>query len=146
MPEGTTYWGVFCRTCQEPVAFDTPPFHEFGLGSVNDKPGAILCGNGHNHIYFPRDFHFFESQSAIGEVTMLENRERYKAVNPSRRASIEPLAPMSSITRESHKPDSPADVQSNGERRATRDIAVARREVQRTVRLRWANWAIKKLG
>ena len=51
-----TYWGILCRACSEPVAFNTRPYHEFGLGSASVRPGAIRCSHGHNHIYFPARF------------------------------------------------------------------------------------------
>jgi hypothetical protein len=83
MSEQKPYWGIKCRTCREPVAFDIRPYHEFGLGSVNVRPGAIRCSRGHNHIYFPRDFRFFSSVAPITEETMQENRATYMAINSS---------------------------------------------------------------
>ena len=83
MSSETTYWGVLCRTCARPIAFDTRPFHQSGLGAANTKPGAIRCFLGHNHIYFPRDFHFFPSTAVITDVTMQENRAVYGAINSS---------------------------------------------------------------
>jgi hypothetical protein len=82
MSSETKYWGIWCRACLEPVAFDTRPYHQFGLGSASVRPGAIRCGRGHNHIYFPRDFRFFASAVAISEETMQENRSAYIATNP----------------------------------------------------------------
>jgi len=79
----TTYWGVLCRTCSEPIAFDINPHPSFGPGSSNVKAGAIRCGRGHNHIYFPRDFRILSSALPICGVVMLENREAYKAINSS---------------------------------------------------------------
>lgn len=80
---GQAYWGVFCRGCSEPIAFDRAPFHAGGLGSAGMKPGAIRCASGHLYIYFPRDFRFFDSSSAIAEETMEQNRAAYAARNPS---------------------------------------------------------------
>jgi len=80
---GETYWGVFCRSCSGAIAFDRSPFHAGGLGSAGMKPGAILCARGHLYIYFPRDFRFFDSLSAIAEETMEQNRVAYAARNPS---------------------------------------------------------------
>jgi hypothetical protein len=81
MSEQKMYWGILCRTCREPVAFDAPPYNASGPGKANVRPGAIRCGQGHNHIYFPRDFHFFPSADPIAEETMRENRSAYIGVN-----------------------------------------------------------------
>ena len=83
MSKDTIYWGILCRTCSDPVAFDTGPYHEFALGSANVRPGAIRCVHGHNHIYFPRDFRFFPSSVPITAATIQENRQAYLAINPS---------------------------------------------------------------
>ena len=83
MSEQRTYWGILCRTCREPVAFDAPPYNKSGLGKAHVRPGAIRCGHGHNHIYFPRDFRFFSSAAPIAEETMRENRSAYVAINSS---------------------------------------------------------------
>jgi hypothetical protein len=80
---GNTYWGVFCRGCSGAIAFDRAPYHASGLGSAGMKPGAIRCAHGHLYIYFPRDFRFFDSPSAIAEETMEQNRGAYAARNPS---------------------------------------------------------------
>jgi hypothetical protein len=79
----TLYWGVLCRTCSKPVAFDTLPCHKGGLGSINLRPGAISCEVGHNHIYFPRDFRFFAADALITGKTMDDNRLAHRAINPS---------------------------------------------------------------
>ena len=47
------------------------------------KPGAIRCAHGHLYIYFPRDFRFFDSVSAIAEETMEQNRAAHAVRNPS---------------------------------------------------------------
>jgi hypothetical protein len=77
------YWGVLCRTCRELVAFDTCPYASFGPAAACMKPGAIRCGQGHNHIYFPRDFQFCASPAPIPDAVMRENREVYRAINSS---------------------------------------------------------------
>jgi hypothetical protein len=82
----TTYWGILCRTCREPVAFDVCPYPSFGPGAANVKPSAIRCGQGHNHIYFPRDFRFFPSAVPIAHSVMQENRDAYRAINLFARA------------------------------------------------------------
>jgi hypothetical protein len=76
-----TYWGVKCRTCQELVAFDVCPYLSFGADAASMKPGAIRCSQGHNHIYFPRDFQFILSAVAIPDERMRVNRETYRAIN-----------------------------------------------------------------
>jgi hypothetical protein len=79
----TIYWGILCRTCRDVVAFDICPYVSFGPGAASMKPDAIRCGHGHNHIYFPRDFQFVPSAVPIPDATMQENREAYRAINPS---------------------------------------------------------------
>jgi hypothetical protein len=75
-------WGVMCRACSAPIAFGSPSHHRFELESTFAKPGAIRCANGHNYIYFPRDFKFFVSAESIPEATMQKNREAHSAINP----------------------------------------------------------------
>jgi hypothetical protein len=85
----TTYWGVLCRTCSEPVAFDSCPYpSSFGPGAQNVKPGAVRCRHGHNHVYFPRDFRFFSSAVPISDAVVQENRDAYRAINPSSQISF----------------------------------------------------------
>ena len=83
----TTYWGVLCRSCHELVAFDVCPYTSFGPRAAGMRPGTVRCGQGHNHIYFPRDFEFIPSAVPIADGTMRENREAYAAVNPTSPAS-----------------------------------------------------------
>jgi len=78
----TTYWGICCRTCATLVAFDVCPYVSFGPASASMRPGAIRCTQGHNHIYFPRDFRFLSSAVCIPDADMQQNRDTYKAVNP----------------------------------------------------------------
>ena len=78
----TTYWGILCRTCRDLVAFDTCPYVSFGPGASGMQPGAIRCAQGHNHIYFPRDFHFVSSEAPVLELSMQQNRDAYRAINP----------------------------------------------------------------
>jgi hypothetical protein len=82
MKKQTIYWGVVCRKCSSPVAFGCPSHHQFELGTAYDRPGAIQCANGHNAIYFPRDFKFFSSDEEISDDTMRRNREAHRATNP----------------------------------------------------------------
>ena len=79
----TTYWGVICRTCRELVAFDNCPYISFGPGAAGMKPGAIRCGRGHNHIYFPRDF---GSSTSRSWCPMRLCRKTGKRTEPSIRA------------------------------------------------------------
>jgi len=135
MSKETTYWGILCRTCSEPVAFDVRPYHEFGLGSANVKPGAIRCMRGHNHIYFPRDFHFFPSSVPITEESMQKNRTTYFAINrssePTRDTALENMPVYRSVLQvvrpEGFSPD-------------------ARREAAKAAKIRWAHWASKKVS
>jgi hypothetical protein len=87
MSNEAKYWGILCRSCSEPVAFDIQPGRTFELGTAKLRPGAIRCAHGHNYIYFPSDFRFFTSSAPIAEATMQENREAYSAINPSPRLS-----------------------------------------------------------
>ena len=77
----TAYWGILCRTCLGPVAFDVSPYPSFGPGAANVRPSAIRCGQGHNHIYFPRDFRFFFSAAPITDSVMQESRDTHRAFN-----------------------------------------------------------------
>jgi hypothetical protein len=82
------YWGILCRTCLDLVAFDIRPYpSSLGPGAANVKPGAIRCGRGHNHYYFPPDFRFISSAVPINDAAIQENRETYRALNPSSRVS-----------------------------------------------------------
>ena len=74
MSEQRTYWGNLCRTCRKLIAFDTCSYISFGPRAASMKPGAIRCNQGHNHIYYPRDFCFYPSAVPISEATMEANR------------------------------------------------------------------------
>ena len=91
MNKETIYWGVLCRECAEPVAFDSPSHQQFELGSAYARPGTIRCANGHISTYFPRDFKFFASAEAISEAVMRGNREAHKQNNPIVEAPSEKL-------------------------------------------------------
>jgi hypothetical protein len=134
MSKETTYWGILCRTCSEPVAFDVRPYHEFGLGSANIRPGAIRCARGHNHIYFPRDFHFFPSSVPITEESMQKNRAIYLAINRSSEPALD-AAPA----------NSPRDQSVPQVVRPAGFAPDARREATETAKIRWAHWASKKV-
>jgi hypothetical protein len=144
----TTYWGVLCRACSEPVAFDTSPFDESGLGNANSRPGAIRCVHGHNHIYFPRDFRLFPSVVPITEATMQENRQAYLAVNPSLEPSCNPLPGAPLIPREHGEADillGGLGHPKKGKARTASLVPDARRETaQMAAKARWKDWASKK--
>jgi len=148
MSKETTYWGIRCRACSEPVAFDTRPYHEFGLGSANTRPGAIRCVHGHNHIYFPRDFGFFPSPVPITEASMQENRRAYLAINPSHEPLCDPLPGEPLIPRENDDADihraGPSHLK-EGKARPASLVPDARSEIaQLAVKARWKDWASKK--
>ena len=148
-----TYWGILCRACSEPVAFNTRPYHEFALGSANIRPGAIRCGHGHNYIYFPRDFRFIPSSVPITEETMQENRAVYIVINPSPQSSSDaarallPGGPsalkekIEAAVLPSGLPDPKEDKTGSKTHapNAPREIA------NKAAKIRWASWARQKV-
>jgi hypothetical protein len=120
------------------VAFDKCPYTSFGPAAASMKPGAICCSQGHNHIYFPRDFGFLSSAVTISEAVMRENREAYLAVNrpgqgPSRDSNPEAVEPEASP--EAEVPAS----------RSARYAPDSRREAAgKAAKERWASWADNK--
>jgi hypothetical protein len=153
MSNEKTYWGILCRACSEPVAFDNSPCDEFGLGSADIRPGAIRCGHGHNYIYFPRDFRIFPSPVPITEETMQENRAVYILINPSPQSSSDvprtllPGGPsalterIEAIVLPSCLPDPKEDetgLKTNAPN-APREIA------NRAAKVLWASWARHKV-
>jgi hypothetical protein len=77
-----TYWGVLCRRCSDPVVFGSPSHPQFQMESEFARPGTIRCANGHDYIYFPRDFKFFVLDTEITDAAMERNRQAHRAVNP----------------------------------------------------------------
>ncbi len=73
--------GILCRTCSELIAFDSRPFHTYGSGTANLRPGAIRCTHGHSHSTFPRDFGLFFCKTPITDATMRENCMSRQATN-----------------------------------------------------------------
>jgi hypothetical protein len=142
---GTTYWGILCRTCQELTAFDICPSVSFGAGATSIKPGAIRCGHGHNHIYFPRDFQFFPSAVPITDAVMQKNRETFRAINPSSPASsnrstwrtVEPEAVSEPVI-------SPGGLEKGKARIASLGPDPRREIAQIAAKKRWMNWAMRK--
>jgi hypothetical protein len=138
----TPYWGVLCRTCRELVAFDTCPYMSFGPEAASMKPGAIRCGQGHNHIYFPRDFQFCASAAPIPDAVMGENRELYRAINsPGLRTSHDSV---SKVVEPSADPAAEAPVRGPEPVKTRPESLVPdpRREAaQSAAKARWTNWA-----
>jgi hypothetical protein len=140
----TTYWGILCRKCLDPVAFDVCPYPSFGPGAANVKPSAIRCGQGHNHIYFPRDFRFLPSAVPIADSVMQQNRDAYRAINPA------PALPRHAEGGLSHaRPHQPSDIPPNkpdiAETRHPIPAPDSRRETaQMAAKQIWARWALKK--
>jgi hypothetical protein len=146
-----TYWGIRCRSCSQLVAFDVAPFHEFGLGSVNDKPGAVRCVAGHNCIYFPRDFRFYDSPVAISGDAMEKNRATYHAVNSSASINRRLKDQHDGVSMAPARPQAvnlgPQAIQPREETgsRPLSSTADPRRETaQKAARAIWANWAKEK--
>ena len=144
MSSENTYWGILCRTCSATVAFGSPSHQQFQFESTYAKPGAIRCPSGHNHIYFPRDFKFFESAEVIPETVMESNREHHRAINPAASGPTD----HSYATRWSATEVDVAD-RSVGQPKAVTLASVyspdSRREsAQAAAKARWAAWAIKK--
>jgi len=134
-----TYWGILCRTCGKLVAFDFSPYVSFGPGAASMMPGAVLCGDGHNHIYFPRDFHFLSSSVPTSEATMRGNRETYRAIN----TRSQPPSGDSRGERPNLKPEDESLVHSEAD--AARLLSDARKEAQAAAKNRWKDWAAKKV-
>jgi hypothetical protein len=153
MSEEKTYWGILCRTCSEPVAFNTRPYHEFGLGSADIRPGTIRCGHGHNHIYFPRDFHFFASAVPITEETMQENRAVYIAINPSPQSSFDAARALlpggPSALKETIEaavlPSGLLDPKEDKTGSNTHAPDTPREIANKAAKIRWASWARQKV-
>jgi len=139
----TTFWGVLCRTCHELIPFDVCPYASFGPGAANMKAGAIRCGRGHNHIYFPHDFQFLSFAVPINDALMQKNREIYRAINPSSNAPFGGLSKPNAYDESNVSPDTP---QSAKARPASLLPDVRRQSAQIAAKDRWANWAIKKVG
>jgi CheY-like chemotaxis protein len=132
----TTYWGVLCRTCHDLIAFDACPYLSFGPAAAGTRPGAISCGQGHNHIYFPRDFQFILSHDVIGDAAMEQNRETYRLINPSGVPHLDRSTPKQHVRPDppNHTPGRPALLAADPRRRTA----------QAAVKEIWSNWAIKK--
>jgi hypothetical protein len=113
------------------------------------KPGAIRCSQGHNHIYFPRDFGFRASPVAIAEAAMRENRDVYRAINsPGIRLPHEyvPEEVAAAADAESVGGKSGGEPES-GKVRPAKIGADPRREAAReAAKERWADWANRKLA
>lgn len=135
MSKATTYWGVLCRSCEGLIAFDAFPCSKSGLGAASTKPGTIRCFLGHTHIYFPRDFRLFTSSNLITDATIHEDHVAYEAVNPPSESTSHLDPALWSGVRAVQK--------------AARSESLApdpRREIAQTAaKVRWADWASKKV-
>ena len=139
-----TYWGILCRTCRGPVAFDVCPHRSFGPGAANMTPSAIRCGQSHNHIYFARDFRFFPSAVPIAHSVMQENRDAYRAINPAPALSSHADGWLSNA-KPNHSSDVPPDEPHSADARHVKPAPDPRREAaQMAAKQFWANWALKK--
>ena len=142
----TTYWGVLCRTCQGLVAFDVAPYVTFGPKELSLRPGAIRCGLGHNHIYFPRDFQFVSSALSIGEAAMRENRILYRAINSSGQPSSHDYVPEAVPPVANAASGAPAHGLEIVKTQPVSLTADPRREAaQAAAKKRWTNWAEVKV-
>jgi len=133
-----TYWGIRCKTCLKLVAFDAAPYPSFGPRASNLKPGAICCANGHNHIYFPRDFQFIASEASIPDAVMEQNRVAYAAINP-----YSPLGTGRTPPPETKPTDVLPARQRGSRERSAPDPR--RQAAQIAAKSRWAEWALKKV-
>jgi hypothetical protein len=109
------------------------------------KPGAVCCGQGHNHIYFPRDFGFRGSAVPIADAVMRQNRDAYRAVNlPGHCGSGGFVAKEVEPPAEPEAGEPPAELES-GKTRSGKIGPDPRREAAReAAKRRWADWASRK--
>lgn len=139
------YWGVFCKTCRDLVVFDIAPYASFGPAAASMKPGAIRCGQGHNHIYYPRDFGFRGSAVPIAAALMQENRDAYRAVNsPGHRTSHNFVAKADEPPAKPETDDSEPAPPSAEVRSARFGPDPRRAAAQAAAKDRWASWAVSK--
>jgi hypothetical protein len=146
MNKETIYWGVLCRKCSEPVAFGSPSHQQFELGSAYARPGAIRCTNGHNHIYFPRDFKFFASAEEISDAAMRGNREAHRVNNPVMVAPSDKLYGTRWVPEkepESSFPDLPNGAKATP---ASTGLDPRRETAQTAAKDWWAKWGNKKVS
>jgi hypothetical protein len=128
------------------VAFDVAPYVSFGPKAASVKPGAVRCAQGHNHIYFPRDFGFFSFAVAISDDVMRENREVYRSIN-----SVGPRPLHDSAPKAVEPPAKPvSDVPEIGKGKGNAQLASLgpdprRESAQAAAKERWANWAGQKV-
>jgi hypothetical protein len=139
-------WGVLCRSCSQPVAFGSPSHQQFELESAYAKPGAIRCANGHNYIYFPRDFKFFVSAEEIPEAAMLKNREAHNAVNPAMATPSGQLNGTRWVPDTEKEPGSPEAPKLLKVLPANSGPDPRREAAQAAAKSWWANWAHKKVS
>jgi hypothetical protein len=129
------------------VAFDVCPYESFGPGAASMKPGAIRCSQGHNHIYFPRDFGFRASAIPVAEAAMRENRDAYRAINsPGTPSSHEcvPEAGAADAEAESEGGKSGGEPESGKVRPAKIGPDPRREAAREAAKERWTSWAERK--
>lgn len=135
----TIYWGVVCKTCKQIVAFDVAPYASFGPEAASTKPGAIRCAQGHNHIYFPRDFQFIPSTDVVSAEVMQQTRTTYRAVNPETfihsNERAQPATPTTASVQPKVKKTNPAQPSADPRRKTAQTAAKSR----------WSEWARRKL-
>jgi hypothetical protein len=150
MSNETTYWGILCRSCSEPVAFDICRDESFALASANARPGTIRCIHDHTHIYFPRDLRFFPCSAPISAILMEKNREAYLAVNPSDIPVPDELFGTSYVATLAKKnetifsPNVPFTEPVTKTQPARLGADPRRKIAQEAASIRWANWASSK--
>jgi hypothetical protein len=139
-------WGILCRSCSQPVAFGSPSHPQFELESAYARPGTIRCANGHDYIYFPRDFKFFVSAEPIPEGVMQKNREAHKAINPLVVAPSEQRHGTRWAPEKEQEASFP-EVQKGSQANPASIGFDPRREAAQTLAKDWwAKWGIKKVS
>jgi hypothetical protein len=142
----TMYWGVLCRTCQGLVAFDMAPYVSFGPKASSLKPGAIRCGQGHNHIYFPRDFRFASFVARISDEVMRKNRDVFRAINPYGQRPSHDFVPEAVKPPANPSSDIPVRGLESGKAcSAGLGVDPRREAAQLAAKLSWASWASRKV-
>jgi len=140
--EEKPYGGVLCKSCGGLVAFDIAPYVSFGPKAASVRPGAIRCGHGHNHTYFPRDFQFCASAVPIPEAAMRENREVFRAINSlGQRSSHDVVFAMVEPVANLAADDSVRGLEIRKMSRESSGPDPRREAAQAAAKERWTNWA-----
>jgi hypothetical protein len=146
----SNYWGVVCKTCKGLVAFDVAPFASFGLQAFSMQPGAICCGQGHTHIYFPRDFGFSCSVVSIRDAVMRGNRDVYRTINVSGHTSHDAAPKPPAAAAEKPAPGAPVrgpELAKKPVKPPPESLAAdpRRAAAQAAAKSRWTKWAGLKM-